>query len=178
MSVEANDRKPQLLQLADIISDIADQLVAIDSSGVPFKTFKLGVGPYGEPQLIREIARRLNNRDEYSGSVVTKRTPDLLIKGHWAIEFKIARPFGDNARQAESWSVNLLHPYAGNTSLIGDCLKLAQLSIEERKAVAVIGYEHSPPQIELEPLIRSFEVLAKEIAGLKLSKGFTSREKD
>ncbi len=158
------------MELANIISDIGEELVAIDSSGVPFKHFKPGVGPYGEPQLVREIARRLDNRANYSRKIVTKRTPDLLIKGTWAIEFKIARPFGDNARQAKNWSVNLLHPYLGNTSLIGDCLKLAQLNIEERKAVAVIGYEHSPPQIELQPLIRSFEILAKEIAGLKLGK--------
>jgi len=47
-----------------------------------------------------------------------------LIKGLWVIEVKIARPFGDNGKEAEAWSVNLLHPYAGNTSIIGDCLKL------------------------------------------------------
>jgi hypothetical protein len=158
------------MELTDVINDVADELVAIDSSGVPFKHFKPGVGPYGEPQLVREIAQRLNNRTNYAGRVATRRTPDLLIKGEWAIEFKIARPFGDNAKQAENWSVNLLHPYAGNTSLIGDCIKLAQLSIEERKAVAVVGYEHSPPQIELGPLIRSFEVLAREIVNLKLGK--------
>jgi hypothetical protein len=113
------------MELASVISDIADELVAIDESGIPFKNFQPGVGPYGEPQLIREVARRLNERAEYVGAVATKRTPDLLIEGKWAIEFKIARPFGDNAKQAENWSVNLLHPYEGSTSLIGDCLKLA-----------------------------------------------------
>ncbi len=157
------------MELTDLIGDIAAELVAIDSSGVPFKQFQPGVGPYGEPQLIRELAQRLNERPSYSGKVVTKRTPDLLITGHWAIEFKIARPFGDNAKKAENWSVNLLHPYEGNASLIGDCLKLNRLEIPERKAVAVIGYEHSPPQISLEPLIRSFELLAKEIANVSLT---------
>ena len=156
------------MELSYFISNIADELVAIDSGAVPFKSFKPGVGPYGEPQLIREIARRLNEKSECSGRVSTKRTPHLLIKGHWAMEFKIARPFGDNARQAENWSVNLFHPYEGNASLMGDCLKLKRLELQERKAVAVIGYEHSPPQIHLEPLVRSFEILAKEIAGVNL----------
>jgi hypothetical protein len=156
------------MELSDLVSDVADELVAIDSSGIAFKSFKPGVGPYGEPQLIREIARRLNEKANYAGKVLTKRTPDLLIKGNWAMEFKIARPFGDNTKQAENWSVNLLHPYEGNASLIGDCLKLKRLELQERKAVAVIGYEHSPPQIELEPLIRSFELLTKEIVGVNL----------
>lgn len=36
-------------------------------------------------------------------------------------------------------------------------------------SVAVIGYEHSPPKISLEPLFHSFELLAKEIARVSLS---------
>jgi hypothetical protein len=157
------------VDLSEISNDVADELVAIDWSRTPFKQFQPGVGPYGEPQLIRELAKRLSARSAYTGRVVTKRTPDLLIKGDWAIEFKIARPFGDNGKLAENWSVNLLHPYPGNTSLIGDCLKLRALSLTERKAVAVIGYEHSPPQVPLQPLIRSFELLSHEIAGIRLS---------
>jgi len=50
-----------------------------------------------------------------------------------ALEFKIARPFGDNGKEAENWSVNLPHPYAGNVSVIGDCLKL--LARRRRPAV-------------------------------------------
>lgn len=156
------------MELLRVISDIADELVAIDAGRLPFRSFQPGVGPYGEPQLIREIAKRLNARSEYEGKVATRRVPDLLIQSSWAMEFKIVRPYGDNAKQAENWSVNLLHPYAGNFSLIGDCLKLRDLAIEESQAVAVIGYEHSPPQIELGPLIRSFELLATNIAGIQL----------
>jgi hypothetical protein len=157
------------VELSELMNDVADELVAIDSSRTPFKQFQLGVGPYGEPQLVRELAQRLSVRPGYVGRVVTKRTPDLLIQGDWAIEFKIARPFGDNGKLAENWSVNLLHPYPGNVSLIGDCLKLHNLSLNERKAVAVIGYEHSPPQVHLQPLIRSFELLSREIVGIELS---------
>lgn len=158
----------QIVELPKVVADIAEELVALDASGVPFRAFRPGVGPYGEPQLIREIARRLNAKGEYKGKVVTTRSPDLLIKGNWGIEFKIARPFGDNAKQAENWSVNLLHPYSGNVSLIGDCLRLRDLPMEERKAVAVIGYEHTPPQIELGPLVRSFELLVTHVAGIRL----------
>ncbi|MFC2006056.1 hypothetical protein ACFLVG_03760, partial [Chloroflexota bacterium] len=78
--------------------------------------------------------------------------------------------FGDNGNEAENWSVNLLHPYSGNTSTIGDCLKLTKLGCPERLAVAVIGYEHSPPKIDLSPLVKSFEVIADQVKNITLSK--------
>jgi len=120
------------LTLEQIVGDFADSLLKIDSSGIAFRNFKPGVGPYGEPQLVRQVASHLNDLPTYSSKVKTKRTPDLLISGEWAIECKIARPFGDNGKPAENWSVNLLHPYPGNTSLLGDCLKLASIGGDEK----------------------------------------------
>lgn len=157
------------MDLQGVVFDITEALVQIDASRVPFRSFQPGVGPYGEPQLLKLIVTHLNRIPSYQGRVVTKRTPDLLIPGHWAIEFKIARPFGDNGKEAENWSVNLLHPYAGNVSTIGDCHKLARLEGSERKAVAVIGYEHTPPRIDLTPLVESFELIAREVAKVSLS---------
>jgi hypothetical protein len=125
------------------------------------------VGPYGEPQLLAGVTRHLNTIPAY-GLVKTKRTPDLLIPNQWALEFKLARPFGDNGREAENWSVNLLHPYAGNVSLIGDCLKLQSLRGAERKAVIAVGYEHTPPKIPLSPLFDAFELVATKVAGVRL----------
>jgi hypothetical protein len=157
------------MDLQEVVVDIADALVCIDASHEAFRGFQPGVGPYGEPQLVKRIAARLNELPKYRGTVCTKRTPDLLILNLWAVEFKIARPFGDNGREAENWSVNLLHPYAGNVSTIGDCYKLANLQCPERKAVVVIGYEHTPSRIDLTPLIESFELVAKHVARIKLA---------
>jgi hypothetical protein len=39
--------------------------------------------------------------EKYRNSVQTKRCPDLLIPKEWAIEVKIARPYGDDAKEAE-----------------------------------------------------------------------------
>jgi hypothetical protein len=142
---------------------------AIDGSGKSFRTFQPGVGPYGEPQLIIRIARHLNKLPKYRKVVQTKRTPDLLIPNEWAIEFKITRPYGDNGKEAENWSVNLLHPYPGNVSTVGDCYELAKLQAPERRVVAVIGYEHVPTKIDLTPLIQSFEAIAKHVAHISLS---------
>jgi len=92
----------------------------------------------------------------------------LSIPNEWAIEVKIARPYGDNGKEAENWSVNLLHPYRGNTSSIGDCFKLSGLTTPERKAMLVVGYEHAPARIDLTPLVQSFEVIARHVARIKL----------
>jgi|SRR5215472_17526762 len=126
-------------ELSQLVSDVSDCVYAIDASGTRFKDFQYGVGPYGEPQLVKLIAERLNQNPRYNGRAVTKRSPDLLIRGDWAIEVKIARPFGDNGKEAENWSVNLLHPYPGNVSVIGDCLKLMSYSGPERRGVLVVA---------------------------------------
>jgi len=164
--------------LRTVVSDIADSLVKIDSSGIPFRKFKQGVGPYGEPQLLREISQILNSENNYREQVETRRTPDLLIKGSWALEFKIVRPFGDNGKEAEDWSVNLIHPYEGNVSTLGDCIKLLRLHVPEKKAVVVIGYEHDPPKIDVEPLIESFELLAEKIMKIKIGPRETENRKN
>jgi hypothetical protein len=152
-----------------LVEQIADAVAAIDLSKVPFKNFSPGVGPYGEPQLVRLVARHLNKVAQYAGAVETRRNPDLLIRAQWAVEFKIARPFGDNGSPAENWSVNLLHPYPGNESALGDCLKLLERLGAERCASVVIGYEHDPVRLSLNPLIASFELIAERIVGLRLS---------
>jgi hypothetical protein len=157
------------VDLPVLVDELANAVLAIDHSAVAHKSFRPGVGPYGEPQLVRHIAESLNSLPQYSGCVKCKRTPDLLIPNAWALEFKIARPFGDNGREAEDWSVNLLHPYPGNVSTVGDCLKLRELAIPERKAVIAIGYEHTPPRISLDPLFRAFEAIARDVMNIKLA---------
>jgi len=157
------------MTLEKIANDVADAVVSIDASDPPFKRFQPGVGPYGEPQLVKLIAARLNRLPEYQGRAGTRRSPDLLIPEEWAIEFKIVRPFGDNGKEAENWSVNLLHPYPGNVSAIGDCYKLRAYAGVERSAVVVIGYEHDPAKVDLTPLVKSFEAIAKQVAMMNLS---------
>jgi len=149
----------------DLVSTVADVLKQFDSELPVHKTFKAGIGPFGEPQLIKEIARRLSRNGL---KAKTGRTPDLDVQGIWALEFKIIRPFGDNGREAENWSVNLLHPYAGNVSLIGDALKLHELNSYPHKGLMVIGYEHSPPKVDLEPLLQSFELIAAGVMDIPL----------
>jgi hypothetical protein len=154
------------MELEEIVRDVADVLKQFDSERPIHKAFTAGIGPYGEPQLVRIISERLNRLGRYKTQ--TKRIPDLVINGEWFVEFKIVRPYGDNGDVAENWSVNMLHPYAGNTSLIGDAIKLLALPNDSRKAVFLIGYEHQLPRISLDPLISSFELIITLVIGLKI----------
>ena len=104
------------MHYSEIVFEIANILKDFDAERPIHKGFQPGIGPFGEPQIVREIADRLNRK--YS-TVKTKRTPDMQIGNDWAIEFKIVRPFGDNGKEAENWSVNMLHPYYGNVSCPG-----------------------------------------------------------
>lgn len=71
------------MDIESVVEDIADALKQVDSSGVPFKQFQPGVGPYGEPQLVKLLAAYLNSIPRYKNLIKTMRTPDLLIRGHW-----------------------------------------------------------------------------------------------
>jgi hypothetical protein len=150
----------------DLVYIIADILKEFDTERPVHKSFQPGIGPFGEPQIVKEISNRL---DVKGIQAITKRSPDLLINSEWGIEFKIVRPFGDNGKEAENWSVNMLHPYTGNTSLVGDAFKLINSQYKKR-GLFVIGYEHNPPKIKLEPLIISFELIATQAMKINLGK--------
>lgn len=149
----------------EIVRRIAEILKSFDAEKPVHKTFRPGIGPFGEPQLVKEIAQRLSVQGI---AAQTRRTPDLDIEQQWAIEIKIVRPYGDNGKEAENWSVNMLHPYAGNQSLVGDAIKLACLDSFPNKGLFVIGFEHDPAKVSLDPLIESFEVIARQVMGIHL----------
>jgi hypothetical protein len=156
--------------LEKVVDGFAKGLRAIDAGGNPHKSFKPGVGPYGEAEAIRQALQHMHIQSpDLFSEAQTKRLPDVLIPGQWALEFKIIRPFGDNALPAEHWSENVLHPYLGNTSSLGDCMKLLQSGLPERKGIIVFGYEHAKAVVPLDPAIRSFELLAAQVLQVKLT---------
>ena len=170
-----------MLELGTIVAKFAEAFKSVDASGVTQPPYRAGIGPFGEPAGINHALGYLKatypsdfataRPKPYPGS---RRACDVVIDGKWALEFKLIRPFGDNGKEAEHWSENVLHPYPGNTSTIGDCLKLANSGFHERKGVVVYGFEHSPPVIPLETAVRSFETLAREVVGISLGPRYES----
>ena len=160
------------MEYSELVRNIADILKELDNEKPIHKAFKPGIGPFGEPQIVSIISERLIRKGIPAR---TRRTPDLDIQSEWAIEFKIIRPFGDNGKEAENWTVNLLHPYPGNVSLIGDAIKLLQIPNYSHKGLFIIGYEHDPAKISLDPLIRSFELITREVVNIKLGERVEAR---
>lgn len=164
------------LALKQFVDDFAAALSEVDHRGDTFRNFRPGIGPFAESNAVRESLAVLKEKHpEVYAPAVTMRQPDLLIPDEWQVEFKIVRPFGDNGREAENWSQNVLHPYPGNTSSIGDCLKLIEAEGNERKAVVVFGYEHDSARIPLDPCIEGFELLAGKLFGIRLSRRIEKR---
>jgi hypothetical protein len=163
------------MTLAEIVAHYAEALKAVDEQGLAFNSYQPGIGPFSESKGL-ELALLYLKRTRPSAYEGAGEKPypggrtrcDLVIPDEWAIEFKMLRPFGDNAKPAEHWSENALHPYLGNTSAIGDCLKLIRSTFTERKGVIIYGFEHNPPVIDLEPAIRSFEIIAEQVMGIRL----------
>src|SRR5215212_6896353 len=161
------------LALGDIVSDFADAFQAVDGTrpqgASRTRTYRPGIGPLTEADAINRALQHLKEgtRSTYYVDASPKRYPnsrqqcDLVVPGEWAIEFKLLRPFGDNGKVAEHWSENVLHPYRGNVSSIGDCIKLIESGFLESKAILVFGYEHSQPQIDITTAIESFEKIAE-----------------
>ena len=71
----------------------------------------------------------------------------------------------------------MLHPYPGNISLIGDAIKLLKLDDSPCKGLFVIGFEHAPARISLDPLINTFELIAKHVMKIALSERIEERRK-
>jgi hypothetical protein len=169
------------LSLAEIVKDFALALKAVDElrpqGRSKTRTYQPGVGPLTEAESVARALEYLKKQDTNSPYALatpqkfpgSRQQCDLVIPGRWAIEFKLIRPFGDNGVEAEHWSENILHPYEGNCSSIGDCFKLLKSGFPERKAVIVFGYEHTPPLISLETAVQSFEAITKTVLGLRLS---------
>jgi hypothetical protein len=163
------------ISLGQIVNHFAEALAEVDRLGLQNKNYLAGIGPFGEVVAVRETLKYLKAAyPSIYRTAVTKRCPDLLIPNEWALEFKIIRPFGNDNKLAEHWSENILHPYEGNVSSLGDCLKLIKSGFQEKKAVIVFAYEHTPPQVDLTIVLRSFEMIAKDILRIKLDNRCTA----
>jgi hypothetical protein len=166
--------------LTELVNDFAFALKALDQTRPVGKSktreYLPGVGPLSEAQTVKGVLSLLQaaKAEQYLGSApcrypTSKLICDCRIPLMWVVEFKLVRPFGDNGKEAEHWSENLLHPYSGNVSAIADCLKLRDSGFAERKAIVVFGYEHTPPRIDLDVAVRAFEKIASDVVGLSLS---------
>lgn len=164
------------LDLNTIVGDFAEALRCADSKKPVCKAFRPGIGPFGEKEAVQLAfdEMRMTRPVPYDSARPARllgcpSSTDIVIGDEWAPEIKIARPYGDNGKLADHWILNLLYPYRGNFSLIGDGLKLRDADFPGRKGLIVYCFEHSEPQTEVETALRAFELVATQVIGLSLT---------
>lgn len=164
------------LDLETIIRDFSEALFRVDSRCPVCKEFMPGIGPFGEKQGVQMAfdEMRIMRPGAYDNAEPRKlggcsSPTDIVIDEDWALEIKVARPYGNNGELEGHWIQNVLYPYRGNYSMLGDGMKLRDAEFPGRKAIIVYGFEHPEPQTELETAIRAFELVASKVIGLQLS---------
>ena len=80
----------------------------------------------------------------------------------WAVEIKMARAFGDNAKLDGTYLKDLLSPYSQDHSALGDAVKLADSAFTCRKAVLVYGFDYK--ERPLLPAMEALELLMEPAA--------------
>jgi len=111
------------MELSTLVTDFAGALREVDAANPVGSSgrFKPGCGPLTESEVTGLILQWLRARNPIYDGAAAMRYPngrtecDFVLPGKWAVEVKLARPFGDNGKPAERWSENLLYPYPGNT---------------------------------------------------------------
>lgn len=170
------------LSLDQIVSDFAEALRCVDAKSPVCKEFLPGIGPFGEREAVQlAFQEMLSARGGTYGTARPEKLPgcnsatDIVIGTDWALEIKVARPYGNNGLLAEHWITNLLYPYKGNYSLLGDGMKLRDSGFPGKKALIVYGFEHPTPETDVATAINAFELIANQIIGLSLSKRIERR---
>lgn len=155
--------------------------------------FQPGIGPYTEELMVKMGVEFLSKKgllqesyylepdkatrsqlglQGYAGPAGQRATPDLVL-GNRIIEFKLARPLGDNGQLEDTWFKKCFDPHPNSYSTFIDVEKLSLFHSNHdqqnqfEKWVVVIGFER---QQEIEyPLDRIFPRLflyiSNEIAG-------------
>jgi len=133
--------------------------------------FRHGIGPHGEAETVRLVLDELAQLSPklYMGyglnipyDLGSRERCDLCLPGRsgwsWAIEAKMLRILGDNAKPNDNMLMHILSPYPAHRSALTDCEKLARAKLAPRKAILVFGYNSEG--WPLAPVIEVFEALA------------------
>lgn len=143
------------------------------------RTYQAGIGPHPEDRAVDLVMRELASYQPHWRSQVricypgSKQTCDWLLgdPAQWAIEIKMARPYGDNGKPDDTAIKDILSPFRVDRSALTDCLKLAESPIQARRAILIYGFDDT--RRPLSDMIRAFETLAR--AHVRLGSRHVSR---
>lgn len=164
------------MDLKDVVSDFAEAFRTADAARPQAaasrtgRVYAPGLGPHGEVAAMVLILDQLirmrpdcyadSGPADYPG---TRQRCDLVVGRPpiWAVEIKMARAFGDNAKLDDTYLKDLLSPYPQDHSALGDAVKLASSGFTCRKAVLVYGFEYKARP--LLPALEALELLMRNL---------------
>lgn len=164
--------------MAQFVKDFAVAIERADSRGPRAmgsrggRAYQPGIGPHTESQTIGLVAEELVTLDgayaahsfdvPYPGG--SRQHCDWCLGSpplwDWAIEAKMLRLFGDNAKLNDNMLMHILSPYPAHRSALTDCGKLVASGLAGRKAIVIFGYDYDG--WAMDPAIEAFETLASE----------------
>jgi hypothetical protein len=131
------------------------------------RTYRPGIGPHPEDRAVDLVMSELaKDRPLWRSQVrvcypCSKQTCDWLLGDpvEWAIEIKMARPYGDNGKPDDTAIKDILSPFRVDRSALTDCLKLAESQIQARRAILIYGFDDD--RRPLSDMIKAFETVAR-----------------
>ena len=93
------------MELSSLVADFASALAEVDATNPVGSSgrFKPGCGPLTESELTTLVLRRMREKNPAYSRAAPRRYSsgraecDFVLPGEWAVEVKLARPFGDMA---------------------------------------------------------------------------------
>jgi hypothetical protein len=162
-----------MIEPQKLVSDFARAMIAADARSPTKSPYKPGIGPHTEPETLSLVAQELKALDTVRYSQINCGVPypnlprqkcdwALRIDNQetWFVEAKMMRLMGDNGKPNDNILTHILSPYPQHRSALTDCSKLRASGFKGRLGILIYGYSY--PDYPLEPVVRAFEVLAKE----------------
>lgn len=116
--------------------------------------YQPGVGPHTETATVFLVMNELRELwpDRYTAfqtgvpyPSMPRQRSDLCIGAaptwSWAVEVKMLRLVGDNAKPNDNMLMHILSPYPAHRSALTDCEKLLKSGFAGRKAILIYGYD-------------------------------------
>jgi len=166
------------VELEQLVLDIARGIKLADSRGpVAFgvrtkEPYQPAIGPHTEAKTISLVFDELKASpgSPYAGKIhlqvpypsAARSRCDVCIGDpphfEWAIEVKMLRIMGDNAKPNDNMLMHILSPYPQHRSALTDAEKLLNSGFSARKAVVIYGFDYQEWPMAL--AIDAFEALA------------------
>ena len=128
-----------------------------------------GIGPFQEKKLIELVTNEMKNQNQiFNNILLEEKYPNFSRKKldifwpneevNYYIEAKAMRRLRNNGNPEEFIMVDLLSPYEGDGSVLGDIKKLKNSGFEGEKVILIYGYDYDEAPMDI--IVGCYELIA------------------